>query len=274
MSKKATADRMKRARDELCAVLGYGDDPDALTVDQNMRVDLVLALKVALDDMRAALFRGETVDTGEMRDIASTLERYLPKQAQPEPVEPGEVDPREKLKDIVRRYWEAKEASRSDQGLSPRVHDLESAQARIDDLEAELVRLRGAQPHALPSPEVEKTITPSIGDITPPGEVGEFYVGKQPLTPDDIKAMRPKPTIEHEVGPKPGTDANGRVIPPQAKPGDVTKAQAARVNADYATVHRIMTAPSRVTGEPQPSSPMTAYGDSGFYWQGAKGRAW
>src|SRR5215813_1252597 len=199
MSKKATADRMKRARDELCAVLGYGDDPDALTVDQNMRVDLVLALKVALDDMRAALFRGETVDTGEMRDIASTLERYLPKQAQPEPVEPGEVDPREKLKDIVRRYWEAKEASRSDQGLSPRVHDLESAQARIDDLEAELVRLRGSQPHALPAPEAERgVIDPPTGAITPPGEVGEFYVGGPRPGPDDPK---PPVTIDHEGRP-------------------------------------------------------------------------
>jgi hypothetical protein len=41
--------------------------------------------------------------------------------------------------------------------------------------------------------------------------------------------------------------------PVQAVSGDEAKRRMAKVNSDYATVHRIMTEPSRVAGEPQPS---------------------
>jgi len=63
-------------------------------------------------------------------------------------------------------------------------------------------------------------------------------------------------------------------IPPKALSGDETKRRMAKSNSDRAALHRGMTAPSRVSGEPQPSSPMTTYGDSGFIWGGDKGRAW
>jgi len=267
MTKKVTADRMKRARDELCAVLGYGDDPEALTVDQNMRVDLVLAMKVALDDMRAALFRGEAIDHGKMMSLAESIERYLPAASKPDPI-PGiyKQDPRKVMEGILDRWLAADEQERAEQGLSPRIHDEAALQRRVDDLERELVRLRGAQPHALPAPALEAdesddVIDPPIGDIVPPREQSDNPRNMRPPSGADPK---PPVTIDADGKPlRPGSQlVNGKVvpIPPQARSGAETKAQADRVNADRGTVHRIMTAPSRVTGEPAPSSPITTFG--------------
>jgi hypothetical protein len=120
---------------------------------------------------------------------------------------------------MLRRHWAAKEADQADkaaerhaQGLSAPVTDLDEAQSRIDELEARL-GLRGDSPRALPSPDTN-VITPSESDITPPGEIGEFYRGKR-YTPDDLKVMRPKPVIDHEPAP-----------PKRTQPGSITEAEA------------------------------------------------
>src|SRR5262249_39054488 len=170
MTRKATSDRMKRARDELCAVLGYGDDPEALTVDQNMRVDLVLALKVALDDMRAALFRGEAIDHGKMMSIAESIERYLPAETKPDPT-PAlyRKDPRQAMEEILDRWLAADEEGRRERGLPEDPKD-----ARIVELESELAALRAMLPDAgataaLTAPE-QRVIDPPTGDIVGPRE--------------------------------------------------------------------------------------------------------
>ena len=57
-------------------------------------------------------------------------------------------------------------------GDAHRLPDLPSAQARIDELEAELAALRNAERSALHAPAPERTITPSISDIVPPPQTG------------------------------------------------------------------------------------------------------
>ena len=116
--------------------------------------------------------------------------------------------------------------------------------------------------------------------MIPPGEVGEFYVGGPKRTPDDEKALRPKPVIEGKVegswtGPKDGpcpwlkqpAPVAKRVAEPiVTKSGAETEAQRLRVNSDRQTPLRIM---SQGGGEkfPQPDA-------GGFHWGGSKGRAW
>src|SRR5262249_3991899 len=210
---------VSEARRESAALLNL--NPGDLSPAGALKCDMVSALRLVIDDELARATSGSGADLGKLITAVEHLAKLLPREPEPEPVEPDEVDPRQKLKDIVRRYLEAKAASRSDQGLSPRVHDLQSAPARLDDLETELVRLRGSQPHALPAPEAERgVIDPPTGAITPPGEVGEFYVGGPRPGPDDPK---PPVTIDHEGRPlRPGSQMlpDGRIVPiPQAKSG-------------------------------------------------------
>jgi hypothetical protein len=100
---------------------------------------------------------------------------------------------------IIEDWIEADKANKADEEAERRAlglpaNELEAKDAEIAALKAENARLRG-----LPAPEAnaepERTITPSIGDITPPSEIGETYAGKR-LTPDDLRVMRPKPVID------------------------------------------------------------------------------
>jgi hypothetical protein len=86
---------------------------------------------------------------------------------------------------------------------------------------------------------------------------------------------RQKVTIDGKALPPGAMLVDGKVvpIPPQAKSGAETRAQMDRVNARRDIDHKIMTQPAG-KNMPQPSTPMTTYGDSGFYWQGGKGREW
>src|SRR5262249_40438797 len=66
-------------------------------------------------------------------------------------------------------------------------------------------------------------------------------------TPSALTAPSPAPPVPAEPA-KPALNA-----PVQALSGDEAKRRAAKVNADREIVFRIMTEPSRVAGEPQPS---------------------
>src|SRR5262249_4047494 len=92
-----------------------GTDPDALPIDQSMRLETVFALKLSLDEMRSRLYRGEAVDTSKMLSVAEALERYLPEQPKPKPAPHGvfDRDPHKVLEDIVNRWIEADEASKA-----------------------------------------------------------------------------------------------------------------------------------------------------------------
>src|SRR5262249_19933063 len=208
MSKKDNAAHFRAIRKELAEELGY--DPDKLTAVQSMRVDVVFGLKSTLDEMRARMFDGEKVDTNEMRQIADTLEKYLPRHADPDPT-PAifKRDPHVVMQEIIDRWIKADEQDRAEKGLSPRIHDPEEQQARIDALEAENAELRGMLPaddptRALPSPE--RPIDVPTSAITPPSEQSDrarnLYRGAPRNGPDN-----PKPPVVIE----------GTKLPPGAR---------------------------------------------------------
>jgi len=248
---------VSEARRESAALLNL--DPNDLSPAGALRCDMVSALRAVLDDELAKPASGSGADLNRLIVAVEHLVGFL-KEANPARADDGipalyKRDSRQVLEEMAERWIAADAADRAERGLSPRIHDEEAQQHRIDDLEAELVRLRGPQPHALPSPEAERTITPRDGDIVPPLEQSDrqLRIGadrgperKQPVTIDaDGRPLRPgSQIIDGKVVP----------IPPQAKPGHVTEAQRIAVNNDRATVHRVMTQPSRVKGEPQPSS--------------------
>src|SRR5262249_9811745 len=180
-----------------------------------------------------------------------------------------ERNPREVLEEMVKRWIAADEAERRERGLSPRVHDEEEQQAKIDELERELAELRGllsaADPALLLAPE--RAIDVPTSAILPPGEQSDNPRNQRYLSGQDNPKLKGPARMDEEGSPlRPGRGPEGRPIPPQALSVDETKRRQAAVNADRSLLHRVMSAPSRVTGEPQPSSPMTTYGDSGFIW--------
>jgi len=132
-----------------------------------------------------------SADLGKLIIAVDALTRLLA-DAKPKPEVAQSIfhrDPHQVMEDIVDRWLAADEADRRERGLSAPIYDPETAQARIDELEAENARLRGEAP-ALPSPEAEL--------IVPPGEQGKLYVG-----PDDHRA-RPGPVIDGKaVAPAP-----------------------------------------------------------------------
>ena len=233
--------------------------------------------------MRAALLRGEQVDHRELLAVTDGLQRLLPREREPEAVIDDGDDPHENLMRIIEDWIDADKANRADeeaeriaQGLP--ANELEAAQMRIAQLEDENALLRG-EPKALPSPEAEKVITPSLGDIVPPGEQGVFYAGKRP-GPDDHKVLKRKTVIDVKAEPANEPAPGLRRVPgihglQQALSGDETKARMARRNADRSEEYRVMTQ-SIGPNAPQPSSPNDWRGYSSsnenFFWNGKLGR--
>src|SRR5262249_44045076 len=101
-----------------------------------------------------------------------------------------------------------------------------------------------------------------------------------PPAPSSDNPVDPRPpvTIDADGGPlPPGAQlVNGKIvpIPPVAKSGAETRAQMDRVNGRRDIDHAAMSAQSRVAHEPRPSTGPRIVQDSGFFWGGAKGRAW
>jgi hypothetical protein len=140
---------------------------------------------------------------------------------------------------------------------------LDALPPTLEEAHAEIERLRG-NPDALKfwaGPESERGITPSESDVVPPGEQPgrNLRVGKQ-IGPDDHKVTRQKPTIDAKA--EPVTTVDGKPVPAGSKvppgnwgtvSGDEAKRRMAAVNNDRSIEHRIMSEPSRVSGEPAPS---------------------
>jgi hypothetical protein len=259
-NRKAAASHYARTRKELAGALGY--DVNHLTAAQELRLDNVVALKLVSDTMRAALLRGEDVDHRELLAVNDGLHKLLPRERDPvvddDPFEG--VDPHKHLEELVTRFFAAKAADRAEKaderlaaGLSAPFADLAAAQARIDELEGRLAEFEPGNdrlPKALPSPSA-KVITPSISDITPPGEIAKVRVGMEP-GPDDHKAYRRPPVIDGEV-------VKDKPAPPKRPP--TTEEAARAVGLRKATHH-------------EPWRQYVTGGDGGFFWGGDRGRSW
>jgi len=256
---------LERARRESAEMLGL--NPDSLTPADRLRCELIAALRAAVDDELAKTVDARSADLAKLIVAVEALTRFLAEAKPDNPHRPDDEDgdPHENLMRIIDNWIAAEEAERAERGLSGLMPDLSSAQARIDELEAELAALRnalpapdGAERSALPAPAPERTITPSISDIVPPGEQSDrnFRIGVQ-RTPDDLKAMRPKPTID------------GEAVPPAPTAAE-REAKRQAINNDRSAYQQQGLRP--VGGEPW--RPFVGGGNEGFFWGGSKGRAW
>src|SRR5262249_47753046 len=167
-------DALEQARQEAAELMGL--DPAKLNAGDRLKCDLISALRAAVDDELGKVTSASAADLGRLIVAVETLTRFLA-EAKPKEDERGAIfrsDPHKVIENIVDRWIAADEAERRSQGLSPRIHDEEAQQARIDELERENAELRGMLPmddptHALPAPERGAIDVPD-GDIVPPGE--------------------------------------------------------------------------------------------------------
>jgi hypothetical protein len=67
-----------KARAETAKLLGYGDDLDGLSAEQSTRLDLAVALRIALDDQAAKVLRGESADVSKLLSASEALSKLLP----------------------------------------------------------------------------------------------------------------------------------------------------------------------------------------------------
>lgn len=237
------------ARQEAAELMGL--NPETLTAGDRLKCDLISALRAAVDDELGKISSANAADLGKLIVAVETLTRFLA-DAKPKGDEKGAIykrDPAVVMEEMVARFIAARDASRAEQGLSPQICDLAEQQRRIDALEAENAALR-----ALPAPEdsAAEPITPADGDIVPPGERSDL-AANQRYSVGAGTPPKPPRTINGKVI-RPGMDDDGNPIPPQACSGEESKRRMARVNSDYATVHREMTRSSRVAHEPTPST--------------------
>src|SRR5262249_34466612 len=167
---------VSEARRKSAALLNL--NPGDLSPAGALKCDMVSALRLVIDDELARATSGSGADLGKLITAVEHLAGIL-KEAHPTRSDDGipaiyKKDPYVVMEGILDRWLATDEEERSERGLSPRIHDEAALQRRVDDLEAELVRLRGAQPHALPSPAPEADETDAIdvptSAITPPGE--------------------------------------------------------------------------------------------------------
>jgi hypothetical protein len=255
--KPAKSAAMSEARRESAELLNL--DPDDLSPAGALRCDMVTALRLVIDDELARAQSSSNADLGKLSTAVAQLQTIL-REANPTEPDDGipaiyRQDPKRVLEDIVQRWIEADETERAERGLSPRISsdDAEALQARVDELEQENARLRSPGANhgfACAVAASDRVIDPPTGDIVPPGEQSDNPANMRPPV-----GTQPKPVTTIDGKPlRPGMGPDGKPIPPQARSGAETKAAMERVNADRATTLRIMTEPSRVKGEPVPST--------------------
>lgn len=148
MSDKTAVNTYAKLRLETAAMFGFGQA--TLTAAQAMRVDLVTALRLGLDDLSGKLAGGERVDLGKLLEASEALLKFLPVNmitpCAPPPSEGGPVT--EAHRELARLL-----AIDPETGEDTRVPTLE---ARVRDLEDENRALHeqlNAQPSSSPQPQ-------------------------------------------------------------------------------------------------------------------------
>jgi hypothetical protein len=248
-------DDRSQARREAAALLGL--DAEHLSPADDLRVDMVSALRLVIDSEQASVLDGGSADLAKLNIAVQSLIALLPGKELPKSG-PRE-DPRQKMLEI---YMEMRRRGE--------VPDEGWYQHRINALEAENERLRSATlptaitpptadivPPGLPLPDA-KVITPPTSDIVPPSEIGKTFVGPQ-RGPDDppakstqvIDGKAEQPPRPLRIGEQWDPVRGFRPIPPQP-------------NAAPAPVAPPKPAPPAA---PQPTAPQT--------WDDSPGgRAW
>jgi hypothetical protein len=175
------SDDRAQARREAAALLGV--DIEHLSPADNLRVDMVSALRLVIDSEQASILSGGSADLGKLNVAVQSLIALLPGSKLDEPAS-SRPDPRKVMLETYLGMRRRGELAAS--YLSPQQR-LEVARAKVAEIEAEIA-----------------AITPSEADITPPGEIGECYAGIRP-GPDDPPKRRPVVIEGKPVPPAPAT---------------------------------------------------------------------
>jgi hypothetical protein len=268
---------LEQARREAAEMLGL--DPDKLSPGARLRCELVASLRAVVDDELGKVTSSRSSDLGKLIIAIETLSKYLADaKPQAEAGDPSD-DPHARLMKIIDNWIANHAAEKAERAAQRAAQGLDALPDTLEPAHAEIERLRG-NPDALKfwaAPESEHTITPSESDIVPPNEQPGRNLRKQ-IGADDYKVMRPKPTIDAVANPptplqvwaaecerieqlrqqyapqaEPWQPAKPN-CPAVAKPGWLTRIERDLANSRRALDHQIMTAPSRVSGEPQPSN--------------------
>lgn len=147
MSDKTAATTYAKLRAETATMLGFGEA--TLTAVQAMRVDVVTALRLGLDDLSGRLAAGERVDLGKLLEASEALQKFLPENVTAPP-SPGGPDG---LLAARKRMFELMQIAENDPDADAR--QWREMVARNAALEAENKALREqleARPLPLPAP--------------------------------------------------------------------------------------------------------------------------
>jgi hypothetical protein len=178
MTEPRSDDRIQ-ARREAATLLGV--DVEHLSPADNLRVDMVSALRLVIDAEQASVLDGGQSDLGKLNVAVQSLIALLPNRELPEPAL-NRIDPRQIMWETyigMRRRGELAASY-----LSPQQR-LEAARAKVAEIEAEL----GSGSTGANSAAVIPT------EVVPPGE----WRGVPPMPgPDDPK---PPVTIEGKAAP-------------------------------------------------------------------------
>jgi hypothetical protein len=172
------SDDRAQARREAATLLGV--DIEHLSPADNLRVDMVSALRLVIDSEQASILSGNSADLGKLNVAVQSLIALLPGSKLDEPAS-SRPDPRKAMWETYISMRRRGELAASQMRPQQR---LEAARAKVAEIEAELA-----------------AITPSEADITPPGEIGECYAGMRP-GPDDPPRRSPQ-VIEGKPAPQP-----------------------------------------------------------------------
>ena len=183
----------------MAAELGLGRDLDKLSAGETARLNVVVGLTLALEEMRSRQYRGEAVDVAKLLSAATALQEYLPRRAE---ARASASDARARVMQMILSAVEAERtelAERAARGeplseaerLRLRLHEIEAAEAAPADQgaeadpvesdalaaaqrEVELLRsenrhLRGIEPRRLPPPSAKpmKAAKPDTASAAP-----------------------------------------------------------------------------------------------------------
>jgi hypothetical protein len=200
MTESQRSDDRSQARSEAAALLGV--DIDHLSPADGLRVDMVSALRLVIDAEQASVLSGSSADLGKLNIAVQSLIALMPGRELPAPEQRDDRDDREAMIAPLRKLYRY---------LHEQVHTLSAENAQL--------RARLGLPGALGGHSTggggSTAIDPAEADITPPGELGECYVGsrpgpddpKPPVTIDGKVVKRPKPPAAAAPAPRPAAPA-------------------------------------------------------------------
>jgi hypothetical protein len=209
-----------------------------------LKCDIVASLRLVIDNAQADVLDGSSADLGKLLVAVETLTKLLP----PERVEPAAVGASDARARILQMILNAQAADAIEQADADQEEAeaensaLQAAEARIQQLEDEVLHLRGVKPRMLPPPSA-KPLKATKSESAKAAPIDAYAAECE-----RIEKLRKEfaPNEAPWTPAKPGEA-------PKARPGWLTRIQADLANANgAANAAREMTRPS-YWGAPEPS---------------------